>query len=66
METGEGSVEKYYVSIPEEIPGLKLEVNVHLDGVPEEFRLAPLRDVCTEYLNRINVLVQQAVERYCR
>jgi hypothetical protein len=60
VETNNGSTEKYYVTIPVDIPGLKLDVNIHLVGAPDEHRHAPAAQVCELYLETLSKLLTEA------
>ena len=66
VETEDGGTEKYYVTIPGDIPSVKIDVNIHLVGLPKEHERTPAPDVCKAYLDRLSGLVAEARARFER
>lgn len=62
VETDDGSTEKYYVAIPDNSPGLKIDMNVHLADAPDEYKSMPAAEVCELYLSRLESLLVEAKE----
>jgi hypothetical protein len=60
VETDDGAIEKYYVTIPDDIPGVELDVHIHLVGAPDEYKHAPADQVCELYLDTLSKLLTDA------
>lgn len=66
VETDDGSTERYYVTIPDDLPGVKIDMNVHLADAPDNYKSMPAPQVCEAYLDRLSSLVAEAKERFCK
>jgi hypothetical protein len=64
IDTGNGTTEKYYVQLPEAMPGLRIELQVHLADAPEEFRRLPIEQLCERYLDYLTQLVSEAKDKF--
>jgi len=60
VEVGEGETEKYYVQFPNEIPGLRVDINIHLSHAPERFEGVPATELCEWYLTYLARMVADA------
>jgi hypothetical protein len=66
VETEDGAVEKYYVQLPSALPGLSVDMNIHLQGAPEELQRVPAPDLCEAYLDKLSALVKEAKARFLK
>jgi hypothetical protein len=64
VETDQGAIEKYYVQIPDNLPGLQIDINIHLTEAPEQFRDVPAGDLCEKYLGYLSTLIAEAKSRF--
>jgi hypothetical protein len=64
VETENGATEKFYVQLPPDLSGLKIDVNIHLPDAPEQFRAVPVPALCEAYLAKLSVLLEEAKARY--
>jgi hypothetical protein len=60
VEVGPGVTEKYYVDVPDNIPGLQMTINVHLLDAPEELRGETIVELSIHYLSYLTALVREA------
>jgi len=60
VETADGTTERYYVTIPGDIPGVKLDINIHLVGLPKEFERVAAPEVSGAFLDRLAAIVADA------
>ncbi len=66
VETDDGKTERYYVTIPGDIPGVRLDINIHLVGLPKEFEQSAAPDVCGAFLDKLSALIAEARKRFVR
>ena len=64
VETEVGSVEKFYVELPSDLPGFKAEVTVFFPEAPDEFARVPIETVCRQYIERLAAIVQDAQAKF--
>ena len=64
VETASGEVERYYVQIPDGLPGLEIDIDIHLTDVPAQYRDIPATVLCTRYLDYLSTLVADARHRF--
>jgi hypothetical protein len=62
----DGSTEKFYVTLPSQIPGLDTRVQIHLSDVPSQFRDRPVADLAEEYLGYLDRMVDDASTQFAR
>jgi hypothetical protein len=60
VEVGEGETEKYYVQLPNEIPGLRVDMKIHFSQAPEAFQGASATELCERYLAYLEGMVADA------
>lgn len=65
IEMPDGAKVKYYVDLPNEIPGFKLDLSLHLDNAPEGFRDLPALEACQKYYDYLEHVVIDAKRKYC-
>lgn len=56
----DGQEEKFYVNLPNDIPGLSVDVRVHFDDAPAEFRGMPVSVICDRYIKSLREMVADA------
>jgi hypothetical protein len=66
VETDDGSTEKFYVTIPGDVPGMKLDMNIHLTDAPDQHKKLPAPDVCEEFLGKLSTLLSDAKTRFAK
>ncbi len=66
VELPDGSVAKYYVAIPSDLPNLDLTMRVHLSGAPEQFRGALVEELCEKYISYLDGMVQEAKRHFTK
>lgn len=64
VDVGEGKTEKYYVQLPGEIPGLRVDVNIHFSDAPAELKEYPVRILCERYFTYLAKMVGDARKRF--
>ena len=64
VETEAGTVEKFYVELPSNLPGFKAEVTVFFPEAPDELAKVPIEAVCQQYIERLAAIVQNAQARF--
>ena len=64
VETDTGQVEKFYVVIPRDLPGFKLEISAYFPEAPSEISRTPIEVVCKTYLERLTTVVHGAQTRF--
>lgn len=62
----EGYTEKYYVDIPDDIPGIDLKINLHFSGAPESLGDSNITELATRYLDYLAGLVNEAKRLFLR
>lgn len=60
----DGSSEKFYVTLPSQIPGLDMKVQIHLSDMPSQFREKPVADLAEEYLGYLGRMVDDASKHF--
>lgn len=66
VETEAGTVEKFYVELPPDLPGFRAEVSVFFPEAPAEVARTPVEMVCQKYLERLEAIVQGAHARFAK
>lgn len=66
IEVEEGIIEKYYVNVPENIPGLDLSIRVHLFNAPEDCRDMDIQKIAQYYIEYMNKLLCEAKNIFCK
>lgn len=66
IEVEEGVTEKYYVNVPENIPGLDLSIRVHLFNAPEDCRDMDIQEIAQYYIEYMNELLCEAKNIFCK
>ena len=56
----EGYIEKYYVEVPNNIPGVDLKINLHFSGAPENLKDKNITELAKRYLDYLAGLVSEA------
>jgi hypothetical protein len=60
----DSKTEKFYVQLPKEIPGLRIDVNIHLSQAPDEFQQVPAAELCKNYLAYLSCMVADAKKAF--
>jgi len=60
----DGSREQYYVDLPEHIPGVSLEMRLHLSEAPSEYQGHTVQELCTLYVGYLERMVADATQRF--
>lgn len=66
VETEAGTLEKFYVELPPDLPGFKAEVSVFFPEAPAEVARIPVEVVCQQYVERLDAIVQGAYAKFAR
>jgi hypothetical protein len=64
VELPDGSVAKYYVAIPSDLPNFDLTMRVHLSEAPEQFHGTPVEELCEKYILYLDAMVQEAKQNF--
>jgi hypothetical protein len=64
VEVGDSETEKYYVQLPNEIPGLRVDMNIHFSQAPENFKGVPAAELCERYLMYLARMVADAKKMF--
>ena len=56
----DGQEEKFYVNLPADILGMRVDVHVHFADAPAEFRDVPMSVVCDRYIQSLSEIVGNA------
>ncbi len=64
VELPNGETQKFYVQIPQGIPGVEITVNLHLAAAPEELREVPVPDLAQHYFVQLKELYGEARQRF--
>lgn len=65
VETEDGSIEKFYVDLSGEIPGVKVSIDLILADGPPELSGVNIEELSSEYLNYLEGLVTEAHSTFC-
>lgn len=60
VEVDDGVIEKYYVDVPDNIEGLKMNINIHLLDAPEKLKEHNIQELSEHYLAYLGKLVTEA------
>jgi hypothetical protein len=64
VELPNGETQKFYVQIPQGIPGVEITVNLHLAAAPEELREVPVSNLARHYFAQLKELYTEARQRF--
>ncbi len=64
IEMSDGTIERYYVELPEKIPGLDLNVTLHFTDLEEGFRTLPIQKLCQRYYDYLEKMVTDAKRKF--
>lgn len=64
IELPNGETQKFYVQIPQGIPGVEITVNFHLAVAPEELRRVPVPDLARHYFAQLKQLYDEARQQF--
>jgi hypothetical protein len=59
-----GETQKFYVQIPQGIPGVEITVDLHLAVAPKELREVPVPDLARHYFAQLKELYDEALQRF--
>ncbi|MDJ0951653.1 MAG: hypothetical protein QNJ94_22310 [Alphaproteobacteria bacterium] len=60
VELEPGVTEKFYVDVPDNIPGLQLRISVHLPDTPEGLKEKTIQELSEHYLSYLSMLLREA------
>ena len=60
VEQPDGSIIKYYVEIPSDLPNFDLAMRLHFSEAPEECRSVPVEILCEKYISYLDGMVNEA------
>ena len=60
VEVDDDVIEKYYVDVPDNIEGLKMNINIHLLDAPEKLKEHNIQELSEHYLAYLGKLVTEA------
>jgi hypothetical protein len=66
VELPDGSVAKYYVAIPSDLPNFDLSIRIHLSEAPDQFRRTPVEELCVKYISYLDGMVQEAMRHFTK
>jgi len=66
VELPDGSVTKYYVAIPSDLPNFDLSIRVYLSEAPEQFNRTSIEDLCKTYVSYLDGMVQEAKRHFTK
>lgn len=66
VELPDGSVAKYYVAIPSDLPNFDLSIQVHLSEAPEQYHGMPVEELCEKYILYLDGMVQEAKRHFTK
>ena len=66
VELPDGSVARYYVAIPSDLPNFDLSIKVYLSEAPEQFHGTPVEELCEKYISYLNGMVQEAKRHFIK
>jgi hypothetical protein len=64
VELPNGEQERFYVALPPEMPGIRLDVTLSFADAPQEFSGVPVGDVCSQYIALLRTMVTDARRRF--
>lgn len=64
VETSEGVAEKFYVNLPSDLPGLKVDMKVHFADAPVSFSGTSANELCERYLEKLQSLLDDAKAKF--
>jgi hypothetical protein len=64
VEVEDGRTERYYVQLPDCIPGLDVDINIHFTDAPAGLRDFPAADLCQRYIEHLERMVGDARKRF--
>lgn len=60
VEVEPGIKEKYYVDVPDNIPGLEMKIDIRLLDAPEELSEQNIQELCVHYLSYLEKMLNEA------
>ena len=66
VEMEPGVTERYYVDVPDNIPGLQMTINVHLLDAPQDLRGKTVVELSIHYLSYLAALVKEAKMQFLK
>lgn len=60
IELEPGVTEKFYIDVPDNLPGLQLTIDVHLLDSPEELKGKTIKELSEYYISYLSALVKEA------
>jgi len=64
VEMSDGTIEKYYIELPNQIQGLNIDVAIHFADLPEELRDIPAPKLCKQYYDYLEQMVADANRKF--
>ena len=66
VEIEEGYIEKFYVDIPDNIPGIDLNISLHFSSAPENLKDKTIIQMASDYLSFLDNLVDEAKNQFLK
>jgi hypothetical protein len=64
IELPNGEIQKFYIQIPQAVPGVEVTVNFHLAEAPEELKKVPVPNLARHYFAQLKQMYEEASERF--
>ena len=64
IEMSDGTMEKYYVELPDEMSGLNIEVSIYFSDLPKELGVVPAPELCQRYYDYLAQMVADAKVKF--
>lgn len=59
-----GEIQKFYVQLPKDVPGVQISVNLHLADSPAQLKNIPIQTLCKNYYSQLANLCDEAIASF--